>query len=271
MSQSSINIPGNPGSAVSATVVESGVRLRSFADLKASILRTLSLNEQVTIYPSTVTSVNGYPFVFLHDSKGQPGWSATAASGVGGATWIKLGATTVQWTINLSVPYVSQLGPTASLSNNDCGIASLLMLIRFWYQQHGLQVPSVPTVDDLEKYTPMGLPNPPSGLTFPQIGDLATRMGFPTQFVQPMSVDKIVEILNLNKPVMVLMDYSVYYPASYPLAHILVVSGYNSASFLTQDPYLRGANITVSRTTLDAAMKASPGNSVGYQGLYLNV
>src|SRR5262249_19822626 len=138
-----------------------------------------------------------------------------------------------QWTVLLNVPYVSQIDASSAASNNDCGIASLLMLERYWFYKQAMLIPSVPSVDDLERRSPLAQPNPPLGLTFPQIDALAVLTGFHTKYVQPATLDIIRKMLDGGNPVAVLLDYSVYYPASKPLAHILVVTGYNATQFMT--------------------------------------
>ena len=171
----------------------------------------------------------------------------------------------------LDVPFVSQLGGSAALSNNDCLIASLLMLVRYWFRQQGLLVPIVPSVDDLIKYTPLGQPNPPKGLTFAQGIALARLLGFPAAYVQPVTESALTRILDAGSPIAVLLDYSAYNPSGAKIAHILVVHSYDAEYFWTHDPYLLGANVKLKRVQLMAAMKSSPGNSIGFQGMVLAV
>lgn len=176
------------------------------------------------------------------------------------------------WTVNLDAPYVSQTDANAARSLNDCAIAALLCLIRHWFTQHGLLVPSLPTVDMLIPFTALNDRPPPNGLTFAQIGALARQLGFQTTYRQPLTPDEIARLLHEGKPVIVLVDYSVYNPAANAkIAHLTVVKGYNSAAFLTHDSYLAGADYRIAREQLSAAMKSSPGNVQPYQGMTLSV
>ena len=131
--------------------------------------------------------------------------------------------------------------------------------------------PTLPTVDDVTRHTALVQPNPPHGLTFAEGIRLANALGFPAKYVQPMTEALIVNHLDAGQPVIVLLDYSVYNPTGAHIAHILVVSGHSDIEFMTQDPYLRGANVPILRAKLMQAMASSPGNSVGYQGLFLSV
>lgn len=100
-----------------------------------------------------------------------------------------------QWTYRLPVPYVSQTSSTASKSNNDCGVASLLMQIRYWMRRHDLLVPGIPTVDMLIPYTRLGQTPPPHGLTFAELDTLAGQLGYKTTYRQPMNMGDIAAAL----------------------------------------------------------------------------
>lgn len=87
-----VNEPADPGAAIPATVVQSGVRLRADASLTAPVLRTLSLREKVTLFDgkSAAVTVDKYPFRFAHDANGQPGWAAAGSQT--GDVWIQADA-----------------------------------------------------------------------------------------------------------------------------------------------------------------------------------
>lgn len=170
--------------------------------------------------------------------------------------------------VTLDVPFVSQRGSDADISNNDCGAASLLMLTRFAMKSRGFLVPDVPTVDDIIPYTPLGA-NPAGLLNFTDLTALAKRLGFTAVYKSGLTPDALRRQLDTNTPVMVLLDYSVYYLAGAKIPHLLVVSGYDGDEFITQDPYLRGANVRVSAATLEAAMTTVPMNTGSGQGMVL--
>lgn len=248
-------------------VSNNGVRLRPAPSLGNKEIRYLIKGEQVTRYAQPMVLADGFHWYRVTASMGNSGWSADPINGVPSFTAVTVPET---WATRLDAPYVSQTSATAAKSNNDCGIASLLMQIRYWMKQHALVVPSLPSVDDLFKYTALAKTPPPIGLTFLQLELLARQLGFPTKYTQPATMDWITQQLRDDQPVMVLVDYAVFYPsAGQKIAHLAIVSAYNSTHFLTQDPYLAGANYRISRAQLENAMRSSPGNNLGFQAMTL--
>ncbi len=255
-----------------------GLKLHSVPSL-ASPSTVIPAGAAVTVYSAPLTSADGYTFAFV-DWAANKGYAAVDAGTNHAPSFdpaMLMPAPTPSpvpvpplWTVSLDVPYVSQLGTQAALSNNDCGVAALLMLERFWFQQHGLSTPIIPDVDDLERRTPLAQPNPPKGLTFADLQQVALLTGFQTHYAQPMTPDKIVESLGAGVPVLALVDYRTYNPKSTTtFAHFMIVKGYNADAFLTADPYSGGNNVIVPRAQLDAAMKSVPGNAGSYQALVL--
>lgn len=264
-----VPLPSPLGSPVPSRTLF-GLKLHAAPSL-ASPSTVIPAGAAVTVYSAPLTSADGYTFAFAEWAANR-GYAAVDAGTNHAPSFdpaMLLPVPPVTWTVSLDVPYVSQFGTTAATSNNDCGIASLAMLERYRIAQMTGIVPTVPTVDDLEQYTPLNGNPALKGLTFAQIGDLAKRTGFRLQYTQPLSAEAITGFLRDGKPVMVLLDYSVYAPGKARIAHILVVSGYNATDFLTQDPYQLGSNVNVSQAQFMQAMAGSPGNGVGFQGAVL--
>jgi hypothetical protein len=239
------------------------VNVRATPSTSGADLGDLFKGDVVTLFAPVV---NGW----VNVEKGAlKGWTSLQN---GAVVFTPVDAPPTTWTVRLDVPYVSQTSETAAKSNNDCGIACLLMQIHYWMTRHGLLAPSLPCVDDLVPYTPLGRTlNPPSGLTFAQIGQLARQLGFTTNYFQPATMDWIAQQLRDDKPVTVLVDYSVFKQGGAKIAHLAIVKGYNATNFLCADPYLAGDNYVVSRAQLENAMRSSPGNSVGFQAMVLAV
>lgn len=255
--------PANPGAGVMMTVnTRDGLKHRADGDTGATILRTLLYQQPVMAYPATKKVADGWTWIFCTTATGEPGWSA--------ASYLSVVTQPEPWTVKRNTPYVSQQGSEAAKSPNDCRVATLLMLERDWFQETLKRVPSVPTVDDLVKYTRLSNPTPPKGLDFADVDTLAKQTGFDVDYVQPMTTEKIVAYLDQGKPVSVLVDYSKYNPAGAAIAHEVAVIGYSDNAFLTHDPYLLGSNVTITKAKLAEAMKSSPGNSVGFQGFVLS-
>ena len=251
------------GAGVMMTVnAPDGLKHRTDGDTSATALRTLLYQQPMMVYPATSKVADGWTWVFCTTATGEPGWSAL--------TYLSAVLPPVTWTVKLPVPFVSQQGAEAARSANDCRVATLLMLERNWFLETLKRVPTVPTVDDLVKYTRLSNPTPPKGLDFADVDALAKQTGFDVDYIQPMTNEKIVGYLNKGKPVSVLVDYSRLNPNGAAIAHEVAVIGYSDNAFLLHDPYLMGANVTVTKAKLEDAMRSSPGNSVGFQGFILS-
>jgi len=241
------------------------VNVRAIPSLNGAEVGELRVGNTVSLY---APDVNGWCYV---TTPALEGWCSRQN---GAVMFEKVGAPPMDWTANLAVPFVSQIDASSAKSNNDCGIASLLMLQR-WAMVHrfGLLEPTLPTVDDLEKYTVLAQPNPPKGLTFAQLLTLAKQIGFSSRYLSPLTMEKLIDLLDTEEmPVMVLVDYSLFNPsANAKIAHLCIIKGFNETEFLCHDPYLGGADYRISRVQLDAAMKTVPGNAGSYQGMVLAV
>lgn len=269
-----IQIPTNPGESVTSVSL-TAVRMRSFPGLNAVDVRIpgIAKDEIVSVFPSTITiPISGYRWVFVTDKQGRQGWCAE------GGPWGKTFAVYVPpvedvWD-EIDVPHVSQLNSdlTADLSQNDCGIASGLMIVRNYFREHGLIVPKVPTVDDVSEWTVLANPAV-KGLTFAQVIAAMKLVGFTFEVIANFSVERLINYIVIEKkPVFLLLNYAVFNPSDeFNGAHFAVLKGVNRTrtKFKFNDPYHGGANFVISRTVLEAAYKNVPGNSSESQGLIL--
>lgn len=207
------------------------------------------------------------------------GWTYVSANNTEGWVSLQNGAVVFTamvtppnpvWTVKLDVPFVSQIDSTSAASNNDCGPASLAMLIRHEIKAHTGIAATLPTVDEMVRHTALAQPNPPNGLTFAQIDQLSRALGYATEVRAPLPLADILRYIGVDwQPVMVLVDYSVFNPGAAKIAHLCVVKGYSDTHVLCADPYLRGDNYAIPRSQLEAAMANTPGNSPMPQGLVL--
>jgi hypothetical protein len=251
---------GEPVSAVVTSLQANIANIRQECNTGSPILGVVKLNQKVTIRPKETEKLNGWHWYALEAPI--KGWVADVATFTTNPD--------EPWLVDLNVPYVSQQDAYSSLKRNDCGLASLLMLTRYWLHQYSGIVSMIPSVNDLVKYVPN--PDDPANLaiSFTNLVLLSRNMGFPTIFRQPFTPDHIVEQLDLGKPSMVLVRYDKFNPSdAFDGAHLAVAIGYSQNYFKFHDPYNGGANYRISRTSLDSAMKSVPGNSLNYQGLYL--
>lgn len=170
--------------------------------------------------------------------------------------------------VTLDVPFVTQLGSDANVSPNDCAISALLMLTRYAQKSDHWGVPDVPTVDMLVPFTPLGS-NPKNLMTFADVIALARRLGYKAEYHSGMTPDKIRESIRVDRPVMCLVDYSIFNLKGAKIPHFMVASGFDDDDFTCQDSYLQGANVHIDSARLDDAMKVVPGNAGEYQALVL--
>lgn len=252
-------VPGKPQAMVVASAT--GLKHRAAPSLSAATLRTLANKQPVTAYPDSQVVRDGYTWYYCLTANGESGWSAN--------NWLVPVLPPEVWTVRLDAPFVSQLGITAARSPNDCRVAVYLMQWRYWLMTKGATEPSVPTVDDLVKYTRLALTPPPKGLLFADVDALAKMTGFDLDYVQPARIETIVSYIDAGKPVSVLVDYSKINIGHAPIAHEMLVIGYSQNAFLLHDPYLLGENVTVPKTQLETAMKTTPENSAQYQAMVL--
>lgn len=253
-------VPGKPASYTVASAI--GLKHRAAPSLSATNLRNLANGQPVTAYPDSAKTADGYTWFYCITAAGDNGWSAS--------NFLVPVLPPQVWTVKLPVPYVSQESTTAARSPNDCRIATYLMQWRYWLMTKGATEPSVPTVDDLTKYTRLVQQPPPSGLLFADVDALAKLTGFDLDYVQPARIETIIDLLDTGKPVSVLVDYSKVNTAHKPIAHEMLVIGYSDTAFLVHDPYVLKANVTVPQAQLETAMKTTPGNSAQYQAMILN-
>jgi len=167
----------------------------------------------------------------------------------------------------LDVPFVSQLGPDANRTNNDCGIACVLMLIQFCLKAAGLRPMKALTVDRLIEDTPLALADKPQGLTV--LTGLLDTYGVDAQITRPLTPDAIIKQIDARKPVLALVNYQQIGGEAF--GHYVVVHGYGERGFYLHDPYHKGSDTYVSRESLDEALTNTSGFAAfPYQGVTLS-
>lgn len=233
-----VTIPASPGVAVPATVVASGVRLRASADLAAPILRNLALDEAVTLYSAERPTVSGYPFAFLHDKNGAPGWAAIAA--LDGTAWIRVNAPTAETNVVTvsNVPYASEFG-WATGWTALCGESSLFMLLEWDRLQKKVALPPEITPLSIARYLGKGAKD------FSSLQDLqkaGSGYGLVLDQVTGKTGSEAAAFegeIGRSRPIVALLDYSklpTRADKGFSGNHILVVVGYSDQSVICNDP-----------------------------------
>lgn len=192
------------------------VNCREEPNLKSNIVRRISSNGEVVEYLST-TSTDFYVWTQYRDSANRVFWVRNDVHRFALMDTYK----------KLNVPYVSQKDAVeANLSGNDCGAASLLMLMKYYRTEVNL------TVNDLTRQ--MGIKT--DFASFNDLNNAAKRHGFNPKFKRPFLMPDIINSINENHPVLVLVDYDeLFIGRNY--GHFIVVVGYDTDNVFVHDPY----------------------------------
>lgn len=133
----------------------------------------------------------------------------------------------------LDVPFVSQLGPDANLSNGDCGPACVAMCIAYAKRQAVTVNDLVREMKALNRYTTA------SDLiaTLKAWGIASRNYGEFDRESGSLTLDVIEKALVNKKPVIALVNYGVLQPGkSFKGLHWVVVAGFHETSLLVLDP-----------------------------------
>lgn len=131
----------------------------------------------------------------------------------------------------LSVPYISQIGENADAHNNDCGAASVLMLLKA-YQQIEM------TVDEF--YTSFNITKDVY-LSVTQLRNALSSRGISTEYKANLSIQDIFAKLALGIPLIPLFRYKVLSDAGLTFSkfqgpHFAVVVGMDIKNIYIHDP-----------------------------------
>lgn len=255
-------VPTNPNSKVINT--KAGLNLRVNPSKNSTVITTMPYGSTHTVFADPVITADGYNWQAV-DS----GWAANFVDNA--PSWIDPIPATA-WTKQLKVIYYSQTDANANLKQNDCGYASDRMLMSYDFLASGLLDPMLISVNDLVRKSP--LMNSDSGQTLSEVLSILTGYGVKALTVTGLIADNIRAEIDANRPVLVLVNYKHVNPAqTSDMGHYMVIIGYNTTSFLFHDPYLLGANQTITQANLDLAMSDVLGAtniaSVPYQGICL--
>lgn len=166
----------------------------------------------------------------------------------------------------IAVPWLSQLGPTASYAPGDCGAACVAMLAN-WRGQ-------AVTVDNVGKA--IGKAPGYGSLNFNELIAGAAHYGITLKHDTPY-LEQIREDIDRDKPVIVLLNYRsipMYdrYSASYNAGHYVLVVGYAEGCITYHDPYWpqhdRGEYKQMTNADFGRAYTTiAPGNSLAKHAL----
>lgn len=168
----------------------------------------------------------------------------------------------------LDVPYVSQRGGTASKRNNDCLIASCLMLYQDRLVDSGFGVNQVLSVDASLWITPLAGTDAPLGIADGL--NFLSNLGVEPQYIRPIDLPKIRQLIDSGKPVVALVRYKYIKEDEFTGGHFLVIIGYGTKGFYVNDPYAGGEKFYVSNENMDLALTDLDAYAaLDYQGIII--
>lgn len=168
--------------------------------------------------------------------------------------------------INLPVPYKSQWDDDARKTNNDCGPASIAMILNYFGENY--------TTDQIFQKTGAG-----QGLiNIGQIQKAISACGYESTFQANLSVDNLRRILDQKVPVIALVHYGSLNSTqdkNFKGGHFFVVVGYKEDGYFVNDPNFKdnfrqdGDHHFYTKTEFEKAWKDSkidgnPINSIIY-------
>lgn len=145
--------------------------------------------------------------------------------------------TAFQPTSLLSVPYISQIGPTADAHNNDCGAASALMLLKA-YQNIDMTVDQFYTTFNISKDV---------YLSVAQLRTALSSRGIKTDYEANLKIQDVFANLALGIPLIALFKYKVLADAGLTFSkfqgpHFAVVVGLDIKNIYIHDPLYKEPN-----------------------------
>ena len=166
----------------------------------------------------------------------------------------------------LEIPWLSQLGPEAAYSNNDCGPADVAMIAR-WRGE------TLATVDTASRATGLA-----KGYAYTMPGHLITAarvFGINLAQATGLTISGLKADVDLGYPTIVLVHYATLpkrWDAKYKIGHWILVNGYTEVgTVLYHDPYWPDSTGRYIEITNDLLLRAMAdcrldGNTVN-QGL----
>jgi len=157
-----------------------------------------------------------------------------------------------------AVPYVSQLGEDADVYNNDCGPACCSMGLAY-------KADIVISPNELYKLPGWGAPSIDEGTDSSQLSRIFGLFDVETTIGWSLSVSQIKSFIDLDYPIITLVDYGVLAGAGVTcftgnFLHWITIVGYKEDSVVVHDPYCKneeGANRVIPNNVFLSAYRNS--------------
>lgn len=247
---------GTPAPKRVAGVKNDYVNVRAEPTTSAPVVGQLVVDNVIDVRPGRWVG-NGY--TWAHMTAPVTGWFASNLCTLEDVD------TSDTLLVRLDVPYVSQTGTNANQRNNDCLIACVLMVQRYYWRETTMLTPTVPSVNDLVKYTSLASSDKPLALS--EGVTLFTRLGLRTTVRRDLVLDAIVTELQDECPPVVLVNYA--YIGGQNFGHFVVPVAVSEKYVWVNDPYLKGANYRMTRAQFEQAISQTGSAGAPYQGIVL--
>jgi hypothetical protein len=258
--------PTNLGAPVAATLLED-YNLREGPGKAYRTVVLVKANAAVTYYPNQPdkTIADGFTWGWVETADGKSGFMAYQ-------TQFRTAPALPSWWPTderaLGVPFQTQRGT----GTNNCGEASLTMVLRYWMARRGL--PGDVDVTDIIS----AVNNNGGYATFDDLIRAAHGLGLTLHQTIGMTGAALVNEIRAGRPVIALVERGklpgaqAYY--AFTGAHFVVVHTYDATGFLLHDPlsYADGAgvNLHVAANDFMAAWESTSGNAGHYQALTMD-
>lgn len=129
----------------------------------------------------------------------------------------------------LPIQWISQHGPTATHTADDCGSACIAMATHYLTDQN-------PTVDQVSAAGE--IPTSATWSSLRQLQRAARTFGLRARFIRPLMPQHIKDQIQHGKPCIALVKYDEIQTTQPPRAHFILLVGYSPESVIYHDPNL---------------------------------
>lgn len=219
------------------------VRKEAYASgAQPPVVGTVRAGDVVTVHETPWTG-NGYGWYAMTAKNGTPlvGWLSSVA------TLAPVPAPPEPMIRVVPVPFVSQIGTSAALRQNDCGMADIQSIAAWKLALNNIAMPLLMEVDNLISLSPIASVDAPVGV--PGMIKFGALLGL-TLVHTIFSERTMMDELDSFRPIILLGNYGHINPAYKKIGHWFILKGYSESQWLINDPYLLGENVRLSKATM---------------------
>lgn len=218
---------GEPELQLVLDTVDLTANVREQCNTSSRILGSIKEGDIVTARPTPTEKINGYIWRAL--TKPWVGWVADVA------TLVDIPAPPSPAIVQLPVPYVTQLGVSADLRNNDCGNACAQMLALWQLQLAGLTMPILEQVDNLIPLSPLAVSDKPVNII--PLQTFMASLGVNTTRRDDLKKPILQAELDSGSPLLLLGNLAHIQPGQKKTGHWFLLVGYSNTEWIIHNPY----------------------------------